>query len=242
MIPINRVRTTVLTVLNKENRGWLPPDRFNDIAALSQHDIFNKLIYNEAHFDVSAKSTPQLKASITEMIDVFKRNGRVTQAMTSGDNPTAIANTFNLPSDLYRLDTVRYSFRGKTNNVEIIMSDDLAYMMGTDKTMFTAATPKYIRLGNTIEMYSGQTSISANNVSVYYIKEPTQPLWNYISLGDGSDPIFDSANSVDFELHESLEDELIKRILYYAGVTVREADLTQIIGSSIGNDEQIERS
>ena len=38
---INHVRNTVLTILNKENRGYLTPEQFNLYAQHAQQNIFN---------------------------------------------------------------------------------------------------------------------------------------------------------------------------------------------------------
>ena len=39
-VNVNTVYTTVLTVLNKEQRGYLTPDEFNKVAAQAQLEIF----------------------------------------------------------------------------------------------------------------------------------------------------------------------------------------------------------
>ena len=44
-ISVDTVYKTVLSILNKEQRGYLTPDEFNRIATQVQLEIFEKLFY-----------------------------------------------------------------------------------------------------------------------------------------------------------------------------------------------------
>ena len=41
-VSINTVYQTVLLILNKEQRGYITPQEFNDVATQVQLEIFNK--------------------------------------------------------------------------------------------------------------------------------------------------------------------------------------------------------
>ena len=41
-INVNQVYSTVLTILNKEQRGYITPDEFNKISTQSQLEIFEQ--------------------------------------------------------------------------------------------------------------------------------------------------------------------------------------------------------
>ena len=43
MINVNTVYTTVLSIMNKEQRGYLTPDEFNKIATQVQLEMFEKM-------------------------------------------------------------------------------------------------------------------------------------------------------------------------------------------------------
>jgi len=45
-ISVDNVYKTVLSVLNKEGRGWLTPDEFNKIGAQVQLDILDQNFYD----------------------------------------------------------------------------------------------------------------------------------------------------------------------------------------------------
>ena len=64
------------------------------------------------------------------------------------------------------------------------------------------------------------------NVRVDYIKKPKDPNWNYVAVNEKA--LYNSTNSVDFELHPSEEPELVYRILALAGIAIQKPNLTQI--------------
>ena len=42
-INVNTVYTTVLSILNKEQRGYIPPAEFNSLAVQVQQEIFESI-------------------------------------------------------------------------------------------------------------------------------------------------------------------------------------------------------
>jgi len=61
-----------------------------------------------------------------------------------------------------------------------------------------------------------------------YFRYPKVPKWTYVSIG-GGEPVFDQSQPdyQDFELSEDYEYKLATKILEYAGVSIREAEVTQ---------------
>jgi hypothetical protein len=83
-------------------------------------------------------------------------------------------------------------------------------------------------------------------VKADYLKTPIRPKWGYILQNNTPyyDPtVFDPANdsydttakSYNFELHPSEENNLVIRILTYAGVVIKQGDIT---GFSQGKEQQ----
>ena len=77
MINVNKVYRSVLSIINKEQRGYLTPDQFNKIARQVQLDIFentfyeyNKSLNNNKSFKINDEyaNTPRF---IKEKIDLF---------------------------------------------------------------------------------------------------------------------------------------------------------------------------
>ena len=58
----------------------------------------------------------------------------------------------------------------------------------------------------------------------------------------GGTELFDLNNSTDFELHQAMEHMLIKRILFYAGISIREEGIAQVINQVAAQDTQQDRN
>ena len=85
--------------------------------------------------------------------------------------------------------------------------------------------PIFTRQSN--KAYVRPLSIAANNtVFANYIKKPADPHWGYININ--SDPVYNPDSSVDFEISEEDETDLIIKICKYAGLSIREADVVQM--------------
>ena len=91
-INVNQVYSTVLTILNKEQRGYITPDEFNKISTQSQLEIFEQycedlnqqLRVPQADVDYSDRIE-----NIDERIAIFKTFGNATY-----DNTTTPTNPF----------------------------------------------------------------------------------------------------------------------------------------------------
>ncbi|MGI9556134.1 MAG: hypothetical protein ACR2M9_04660, partial [Cyanophyceae cyanobacterium] len=99
---INEVRNTVLTLLNKNNFGYLSPSDFNLLAEQAQLDIFETYFYdynrqinqqNNRLGRLSGSGYADLKKQLAEVIDTFTTQATLTQA----------ANVYPLPTDWYTL-------------------------------------------------------------------------------------------------------------------------------------------
>jgi hypothetical protein len=77
-------------------------------------------------------------------------------------------------------------------------------------------------------------------VSVNYIKKPTDPHWGYNTIN--SDPIYNSDSTVDFEISEEDEADLIIKICKYSGLSIRESDIVQVTSQQEQLEYQKENS
>ena len=89
-------------------------------------------------------------------------------------------------------------------------------------------------------------STVTTGVKLDYLKQPVRPKWGYILNGtipyydptvfDPASDSYDSyAKSYNFELHPSEENNLVVRILNYAGVVIKQAD---VAGFAQGKEQQ----
>tara|TARA_B100001059_G_C17819967_1_gene577640 strand:- start:1804 stop:2802 length:999 start_codon:yes stop_codon:yes gene_type:complete len=71
-----------------------------------------------------------------------------------------------------------------------------------------------------------QVTFASDDVKCNYVQKPTSVSWNYTEINGVA--MYNSANSVDFELHASEETELVFKILQLAGIAIESMDLYQV--------------
>ena len=231
MVNINEVYNIVLTITNKDNRGYITPEEFNNLADQAQNEIFesyfNKQLMYEAGVAITTDfSDPVLLTS--EKINVFY----ATSTLSLSNN------AWTLPSNLYKIGIV--SVNGV--DADLTSHKDLKYINLSPLTAPVATQPVYTINGNTIKVYPSSIT---SGVSLEYLKKPNKPKWGYlmptalqVAAGVPNKPIYDStifdpsvddygatAKSLNFELHASEKNELVYKILTLSGVTIKQADI-----------------
>jgi hypothetical protein len=213
MISIDTVYQRVLAILNKENRGYMTPQEFNLLANQAQLEIFEQYFYDLNQFNRVGEitnETANIVSNIKEKINLFKEVNTLTK---SGD-------VFPLPSNMYRLGTVYYN---DTVEIDEIDQNEYLFINSSPLTKPTTKIPVYIRNGNNITVYPSDI---LTNVKCTIIKVPAPVEWAYQNVNNVA--LYDASNSQNFELHDSDETVLIYKILSYAGLVIKQADISQI--------------
>jgi hypothetical protein len=243
MVNINEVYKIVLTITNKDNRGYITPEEFNNLADQAQNEIFegyfNKQLMYESGVAIDTDfSDPVLLNS--EKINIFYASSSLSVSNGS----------WGLPNDLYKIGVVT------VNNIDADLAShkDLKYINLSPLTAPAATQPVYTINGSAIKVYPSSVT---TGVSLEYLKKPNKPKWGYlmptsvqIAAGVPNEPIYDStafdiatddynatAKSYNFELHSSEKNELVYKILTLAGVTIKQAD---IAGFGQGKEQQLQ--
>lgn len=112
-----------------------------------------------------------------------------------------------------------------------------------NKSMLTAPNttfPAYTQEGSLLTLYPS-TLTEVGRVVCQYIRYPRDPKWTYISLSGGA-PVFNQSQSdyQDFELPEDDVNNLVARILQYAGLSIREIATVQF-GQALEQQENQEQ-
>jgi len=229
-VPVDRVYQTVLTLLNKEQRGFLPQKEFNQLAQQAQVEIF------ENYFFELGRATAQYGEMTDEYASIADNIFEKLEDFETTNEPTVAADgTFTLPSDLYRLQTIT------SNYIEVMRKKhrEIGYMLRSPLTAPNPAMPCYTRTGNEITLFPNTTTVEFTEdqttndaltaVVVNYIRNlRTEPEWIGAVLNG---QVVVSNSSVDFELHPSEEPELVAKILGYAGLVVKAQDVIQSAGA-----------
>ena len=110
-ININKVYKSVLSILNKEQRGYLTPYEYNNLAKQAQLELLDNLFYeynkvsNLENVNRTNESYGDLATRIEEQIDEFYKSSSISLSTGVGT----------LPTDLYKVIDVTTS----NQNIEV---------------------------------------------------------------------------------------------------------------------------
>ena len=232
MVSIDNVYKTVLNILNKENRGYIVPREFNSLANQAQNEIFegyfslrNYVISNDSDYS-------DIRKNVGEKIALFENEETIDVATFTNPAGNTTGSYFAYPSNFFRLGTV------STNAIHAseVSSQKILYLNRSPLTKPTVNNPVYVRHEGGVVMYptTGIASIDIN-----YIRKPAEVKWvGGTAAGQVVANLSDSYYQ-NFELHASEEHELVVKILSYAGVIIRAADITQ---AAAAKEQQIIQS
>lgn len=225
---INSVRNTVLSIISKDNRGYITPMEFNLYAKQAQLEIFERLFYvysvgiNKQNNRQHNAGYADIPKQVEEAIDIFS-----TYDVLTYDNITL---KYEIPADCYYLDKVLYN---NTTEIEKISHSKINNVLLSGFTQPSTTYPLYTNSSNEIQIYPSTIS-GTGLVTAQYIRYPQDPKWTWQSFANGT-PIFDpsAVDYQDFELPLNYETDLVLKILTYAGISIGEPDVTQ---SATGNE------
>jgi len=246
MVNINTVYNAVLVITNKDNRGYITPEEFNSLAIQAQESIFASYFMREMTYEMqtggsnieSDFSNPTL--TVAQKISAFYKEETLTKAGV----------VFIYPDDFYKLGIV---------NVNDISADyashgDIKYLNQSPLTYPVVTQPVYTLSKTGVRVYP---STITTGVTIDYLSQPVKPKWGYImptssqiAAGVPNEPIYDptvfdpavdnysaTAKSYNFDLDPSEQSELIVRILSYAGVVIKQGDVTQF---ALGKEQELQ--
>jgi hypothetical protein len=215
---INDVRNTVLSIISKDNRGFITPLEFNQFAKQAQLEIFGQYMFNYSN----AINKQNARMHGEGYTDIPKNMGEVIDSFSvlTALGYNAGTNKFNLPVDYFFLEKVIYN---NSKEVEKVSHRKILNLVNSNLTAPTAAYPVYTMDQSGILVYP--TTINTN-VTSQYLRYPRDPQWTYLVDGFG-DPFFNPSDSnyVDFELPLDDFANLVIKILEYAGISIREQDV-----------------
>jgi len=233
MINVDRVYQRVLTLANKEQRGYITPQEFNLYANQAQMDIFEQYFYDLNQF----RRVPGNDTTHADMVDILEEKigiFEVTTALTLVPNTEGFSSgDLNGLTRFYRLSNVR------SGNImmESVSRKDFRTFPNSPLTAPTATRPIYIvdTINNTLQI-TGNTLDTAN---IDYIQSPRDVNWTYMVVGEKALLNATALDYQDFDLHPSEETKLVVKILTLAGLTLKDPNLYQAAaGEDVKNIQQ----
>ena len=254
MINVNTVYTTVLSIMNKEQRGYLTPDEFNKIATQVQLEMFEKMFDNYSQF----LRMPELETECASKVDqaydeiqIFEETNFASRVI-AGTNNTFIytqPGTSSTPPvpDVYRLGSVY--FTAVESSPEIAIMDKRAFKQQILSPILQPSLhfPIATYQNDNLTVYPKPPNPpEVKDVTFNYVRKPKDVVWAY-AIGDVGQYIWDGVytgsgtiiggSSQDFELSKNLQSEIILEILKYAGVIVKDPSIIQAAAGELQANE-----
>jgi len=172
-VNVNKVYKAVLSILNKEQRGYLNPDEFNKIATEVQLSILENTFLEYNNF-VSLKKANRISAGYGDMptktqekIDAFYKE----HEFVIGTDYVTSTGVATLPTDIYKTIDISIS----DTDVERIDKNKLSYINSSPLTAPSTDFPIHYTTSTTAVISPASTTAP----KIRYIKIPTDPRLGY---------------------------------------------------------------
>ena len=244
MVNVNTVYQTVLLILNQQQRGYITPDEFNKIATQAQLTMFEayasdlnqqyRLPSNDTEYSDRVKN-------IEQKLQFFQKNTVIPYNVvnsnfplldTADPNQAVVVKTSNV---LYRLGSVFYK---DTDLGQYVQPSELRQLLLSPLTQPTENFPIYTYVEDVVKVYPNTIT---NDISISYLKKPNNVVWGFTTNSVGAF-IYAVGTSIQFDLDVTDQDELIMRILAYAGVIIQDPTIIQTASQAVANVDANEKS
>ena len=226
MVNINDVYQKVLTLANKEQRGYITPQEFNLLADKAQKEIIDQYFYDINQFG-------RIYGNTTEYSDMLELLDEKLSMLKESDTITVSNGFFTVDrKEVYRIGSIIYD---SNTEVEPVNYNEHKLRNLSALTKPTLSRPVYINQNNKINIFPN----TITSIIMSYVKIPAAPQWGYVTANNK--PLYNEPTSTDFELHPVEESELVYKILTLAGIVIEKPGLTQLAAGLEGAKQQQEK-
>ena len=237
-VNINTVYTTVLFILNKEQRGYVTPAEFNSLAVQVQDEIFQSYFPDGNQLNRFNQNNQQ---NDTEFFNMFK--GQAYKLYPFERDTTFTFNTVNDgwiytgTSDLFKIGEVISTYN--TTNPQFDSITQLSSKSDYSKIIrsnLTAPTNQYpicyttqtetLVAPSTVQQLLIKVNPQPNILVINCVFKPNDPTWAF-TVGTLGQYIYNNTTSVQFELDTSEQTNLISQILKYCGIIINDPTVIQ---------------
>ncbi len=195
-INVNTVYTTVLSILNKEQRGYLTPYEFNQLATQVQLEIFENFFEDYNQYIRMPKTDVEFASRmdhIHEEFQVFEENKPAS---------SVASNVYNLPIEpaVHRFGSAFYEKAIGSPEIEIVSKREYHQQILSPILQPSENFPIAIYQNDKLTVYPAQATPLVSDVGFNYIRKPKDVRWGF-SIGSLGQYIYDtnvySANSIN---------------------------------------------
>ena len=243
MVNINTVYTTVLYILNKEQRGYVTPAEFNSLATLVQDEIFESYFPDGNQVNRQNQNNTQ---NDTEFFNMFKdisyklypfeRTAPFTYnagAGILGWEYTGAGTIFKLGEIISTYNTTNPQYDSIT---ELASQSDFSKITRSTLTAPTMQYPLCTTGTGPNDSVLIKVSPQPNLLNVNALFTPVAPEWKF-TVGSLGQYIY-ANTSVNFELDVSEQTNLIIGILKYCGLIINDPTIIQSAAAEAQEIEQ----
>ena len=186
-INVNKVYKSVLSILNKEERGYLTPYEFNNLARQAQLELLDGLFYqynqflNIENINRTNEGYADLAEKIQEQIDEHYKSATLTPS----------SGKVTVPTDAYRILDV--TMRNHGLKVEKVDKIRLPFLKSSPLTKPSSTFPIYYQEAAEVVFDPSITE----NVAVNYVAKPSDPRFGYTTNTQYGTEIYDANPFVD---------------------------------------------
>ncbi len=196
-INVNTVYTTVLTILNKEQRGYLTPYEFNNVANQVQLEVFEKFFEDYNQYI----RMPKTNVEFASRMDHIREEFQVFEKTEFADNTTPpTSNVYDQPTDLHRFGSASWNKGTNSPPIEIVSNRDYNQLKLSPLTQPTNDFPVAKYQQDKLTVFPSPSTFANTDVNFNYIRKPKEVRWGYYT-GSLGQFIYDStafsANSLN---------------------------------------------
>ena len=190
-INVNTVYTTVLSILNKEQRGYLTPYEYNLLASQVQLEVFENFFEDYNQYLRMPKTSEEYASRIEHIWDEYQ----IFEKYESASSNTTPSNVYGYPTDLHRFGTAFYNGVKGSPRIQLVSQREFRQLKMSPLTepseTFPVATFKDNKLTVYPQITNPPAATSVDDVKFSYMRKPVDPRWGYY-IGSLGQYIYDS--------------------------------------------------
>tara|TARA_R100001510_G_scaffold53657_2_gene55470 strand:- start:1943 stop:3028 length:1086 start_codon:yes stop_codon:yes gene_type:complete len=199
---VNTVYTTVLSILNKEQRGYMTPDEFNKVATQVQLQIFESFFEDLNQYLRMPKTDEEFASRINHIEEEIQNFEEYKSASSHANGVYGFPQDSNNKNEVYRLGSVYFNAVAGTPQIELVNRKEYKQQLMSPLTQPSKKFPIAILKGDAVEVFPKVTtfnpvrSTAADDVKFSYIRKPNDVKWGY-NLGSLGQYLYDDRTYSD---------------------------------------------
>lgn len=183
-VNVNTVYTTVLSILNKEQRGYITPDEFNKLATQVQLEEFEKFFEDYNQFLRMPKTDEEFASRVDHIREEFQLFEKTENASNHATN------IYTQPTDLHRFGSATYTKANGQPAIEIVSSREYREQVLSPLLQPSMNFPIAKYKQDKLTVFPPLSTFSNSDISFNYIRKPNDVRWGY-TVGNLGQYIYD---------------------------------------------------